>query len=191
MNFFSPPIPLRVVVANHVAIARLCSKQVPLLRRLGLYMNAQEMTGKRRFHMREARVAHGWLHGSAANDEQTSLASLPSIQRLVALGAAMTFPPTTLRFDNPQGVADALNGLLGFPQPEPGNRGNGWFGGYGCRWCAASRAWFVVLPANHGEIGEWVARLFRDAGCPEVTLGYEGGVSPEDGGRGFQISARL
>lgn len=191
MNFLSPPIPLESVIANHVAIARLCSKQVPLLRRLGLHKNAQEMAEKRRFHLREARVAYDWLHSGAANDAPTSQFNVPSFKRLASLAAAMTFPPITLHFDNPKGVADAINGLLGFQEPEPGFRENGWFGGYGCRWRSTARDWTVVLPASHGQIGEWVARLFRDAGCPDVTLSYAGCVSPEDGGRGFQVTARL
>jgi len=98
-------------------------------------------------------------------------------------------PPPTLHLQNPHQVAEVINDFTGNTAPKGGTRENGWFAGYGCRWCDASRAWFTVLPFGHESVAERLAQMFTKAGCKEVVTGYEGGIGPDNGGRGIQISA--
>ena len=91
----------------------------------------------------------------------------------------------------PEAFATRINKILEMPDPVPGNRVNGWFGGYGCRWCKCSRAWFTVLPFDMQSVAETVANMFMHAGLHDVTITLEGGVSKADGGKGYQVSARL
>lgn len=88
-------------------------------------------------------------------------------------------------------MAERINAMLGLPAPVRGTGANGWFGGYGCRWCDASRAWFTVLPFEAEAVSSSIAELFKDGGVREVTITNEGGVSRADGGRGLQVSAFL
>jgi hypothetical protein len=90
-----------------------------------------------------------------------------------------------------QAMAAQINTMLGLNAPEPGTRANGWFGGYGCRWCEASRAWFTVLPFDAEPVAAKVAELFKVGGAREVTITDEGGVSEAAGGRGLQVSAYI
>lgn len=88
-----------------------------------------------------------------------------------------------------QEMADKINAVLGMHAPVPGTRANGWFGGYGCRWCEASRAWFTVLPFSDRLLADEVAALLEAGGCRSVTVTNEGGVDESAGGRGLQVSA--
>ena len=85
--------------------------------------------------------------------------------------------------------AAEINGLLNFSAPQAGTKVNGWFGGYGCRWCEASRAWFTVVPYSYASVADQIAELFRSGNVGSVTITHEGGVSEADGGRGLQVSA--
>jgi hypothetical protein len=86
-------------------------------------------------------------------------------------------------------LGEQINQMLGYAAPEPGSKSNGWFGGYGCRWCSASRAWFATLPFEALSLSYTLADLFREAGCKTVTVSNSGGVSKEAGGLGIQVSA--
>ncbi|AVX93391.1 hypothetical protein PkP19E3_35475 (plasmid) [Pseudomonas koreensis] len=88
----------------------------------------------------------------------------------------------------PEAVAQRISKIIGFEPPVPGTSANGWFGGYGCRWCGASKAWFTVVPFNHRLAAEKVAQMFREAGV-EVTISNEGGLTQEEDGKGLQVSA--
>lgn len=88
----------------------------------------------------------------------------------------------------PQELAAQINAMLGLSAPVPGTAANDWFGGYGCRWCFASRAWFTVVPFDAAEVADKVAELFRAAGIA-ATITNEGGVSQAAQGRGLQVSA--
>lgn len=89
----------------------------------------------------------------------------------------------------PEAFAQRISKIIGFDPPVPGTSANGWFGGYGCRWCASSKAWFTVVPFNQQLVAEKVALIFRDAGLIDVKITNEGGVSQEDDGKGLQVSA--
>lgn len=89
----------------------------------------------------------------------------------------------------PQMMAATINAMLRLNAPEPGTKTNGWFGGYGCRWDAASRSWFTVLPFGADAVVEKLAALFKAGGACKVTVPNEGGVREADGGRGLQVSA--
>ncbi|MGT2457658.1 hypothetical protein ACU4GI_32670 [Cupriavidus basilensis] len=78
-----------------------------------------------------------------------------------------------------------LNRLLGLPEPVPGTRVNGWFGGFGCRWCHNSLAWFTVVPDSQASLAARAAQLCRDAGAIAVK------IHPEAGGMGIQVSAYI
>lgn len=78
--------------------------------------------------------------------------------------------------------ATVLNRMLDLPDPSPGTRANCWFGGYGCRWCASSRAWFTVVPHEQADVAQLAATLFREAGAIVK-------IHPEAGGAGLQVSA--
>ncbi|VVP30934.1 hypothetical protein [Pseudomonas fluorescens] len=88
----------------------------------------------------------------------------------------------------PEAFAQRINKIIGFETPAPGTKANGWFGGYGCRWCAASKAWFTVVPFAQPQVAEKVAQMLREAGV-DVTITNEGGVTQEDDGKGLQVSA--
>lgn len=88
----------------------------------------------------------------------------------------------------PSLTADRLNRILGLPTPQSGGPDNGWFPGYGCRWCKGSLAWFTVLPYDWADIANQVAEIFRAAGAT-VAIGNEAGLTKEAGGRGLQVSA--
>lgn len=88
----------------------------------------------------------------------------------------------------PQEMAAQVNAMLCLSAPVPGTAANGWFGGYGCRWCFASRAWFTVVPFDASAVANKVAELFRAAGIA-ATITNEGGVSQAAQGRGLQVSA--
>lgn len=90
----------------------------------------------------------------------------------------------------PQAMASQINEMLKVPDPVSGSRANGWFGGYGCRWCAASRAWFTVVHFDASDIAQTIADLFRSAGA-KVTISNEGGVAATQNGRGLQVSAYI
>lgn len=79
--------------------------------------------------------------------------------------------------------------MLSLNAPGRGTKANGWFGGYGCRWCDALRAWFTVLPFDAEPAAAKIAELFKAGGAREVAIKNEGGVSQADGGRGLQVSA--
>lgn len=70
----------------------------------------------------------------------------------------------------PEAYAQRITKIIGFEPPVPGSSANGWFGGYGCRWCAASKAWFTVVPFDQRPVAEKVAQMFRDAGVREVSI---------------------
>ncbi|KAA0946231.1 Conserved hypothetical protein (plasmid) [Pseudomonas veronii 1YdBTEX2] len=89
----------------------------------------------------------------------------------------------------PEAFAQRISKMIGFEPPVSGTAANGWFGGYGCRWCAASRAWFTVVPFDQLQVAEKVAQMFREAGVLDVRINNEGGVSQEDDGKGLQVSA--
>ncbi|WP_116894875.1 hypothetical protein [Pseudomonas savastanoi] len=89
----------------------------------------------------------------------------------------------------PEAYAQRISKIIGFEPPLPGTSSNGWFGGYGCRWCAASKAWFTVVPFDQRLVAEKVAQMFRNAGVLDVSINNEGGVSQEDDGKGLQVSA--
>jgi|LNAP01.1.fsa_nt_gb hypothetical protein len=93
--------------------------------------------------------------------------------------------------DNANAFSEQINKTLGFPSPDAGTKSNGWFGGYGCRWCSASQAWFTTLPFDALAIAYTLAELFNEAGCKTVTVTNSGGVSKADGGVGVQVSARI
>lgn len=95
----------------------------------------------------------------------------------------------TVAQQSPQSMAAQINAMLSFNAPDPGTKANGWFGGYGCRWCETSRAWFTVLPFDAEPVAAKVAALFKAGGSREVTITNEGGVSEAAGGRGLQVSA--
>lgn len=101
------------------------------------------------------------------------------------MGHAMTDNPML----SPVEFAHRVCEIIGFKPPVAASKVNGWFGGYGCRWCAASRAWFTVVPFEAASVAELVANLFREAGLLDVTISNEGGVSQADNGRGLQVSA--
>lgn len=86
-------------------------------------------------------------------------------------------------------MAKQINAMLNLNTPMPGTEANGWFGGYGCRWCDASRAWFTVLPFGADLAAAKIAELFKAGGAREVEISNEGGVSQSGGGRGLQVSA--
>jgi hypothetical protein len=88
----------------------------------------------------------------------------------------------------PEAFAQRINKIIGFDPPVRGTAANGWFGGYGCRWCAASQAWFTVVPFDQRQAAEKVAQMFREAGV-DVTITNEGGVPQDDDGKGLQVSA--
>jgi hypothetical protein len=89
----------------------------------------------------------------------------------------------------PEAFAQRISKIIGYEPPTGGNKANGWFGGYGCRWCAASKAWFTVVPFDQPQVAEKVAQMFRDAAVSDVTITNEGGISQEDDGKGLQVSA--
>lgn len=91
----------------------------------------------------------------------------------------------------PEAFATRINKILEMPDPVPGNRENGWFAGYGCRWCKFSKAWFTVLPFEMQPVAETVASMFKNAGLQEVTITLEAGVTQAEGGKGYQVSARI
>lgn len=91
--------------------------------------------------------------------------------------------------EHPEAVAKRINVMLGVAPPVPGTSANGWFPGYGCRWCPASKAWFTVVPFTLAEVASSIAMMFTAAGLTDVTVSNEGGVSQDDGGRGLQVSA--
>lgn len=88
----------------------------------------------------------------------------------------------------PEAFAQRINKIIGFDPPVRGTAANGWFGGYGCRWCGASQAWFTVVPFDQRQAADKVAQMFREAGV-DVTITNEGGVPQEDDGKGLQVSA--
>lgn len=96
--------------------------------------------------------------------------------------------PTVLQ-EFPEAFAKRINRILEMEDPVRGTRENGFFGGYGCRWCSASMAWFTILPFEMEPIAETVAKMFLSAGLQDVKITLEGGVSQTDGGRGYQVSA--
>lgn len=57
----------------------------------------------------------------------------------------------------PEAMAAWINALLGLSATVPGTSANGWFGGHGCRCCAASHAWFTVVPFEPPEVADKVA----------------------------------
>lgn len=89
----------------------------------------------------------------------------------------------------PEAFAQRISKIIGYEPPAVGNQANGWFGGYGCRWCAASKAWFTVVPFDQRQVAEKVAQMFRETGLVDVTISNEGGVSQEENGKGLQVSA--
>lgn len=93
--------------------------------------------------------------------------------------------------ENANALSEQINQALGFTSPDAGTKSNGWFGGYGCRWCAASRAWFATLPYDAMGIAYALAELFNEAGCKSVTVTNSGGISKADGGVGIQVSGRI
>lgn len=95
---------------------------------------------------------------------------------------------TMLASQTPQAMASQINAILGVPDPVTGTSSNGWFGGYGCRWCAASCAWFTVIPFDASEGALKIADIFRAAGA-SVSVSNEGGISEVESGRGLQVSA--
>lgn len=98
-------------------------------------------------------------------------------------------PMTVVQQQTPQAIATQINAMLRLNAPVAGTKANGWFGGYGCRWCEASRARFAIAPFDAEPAAKQVADLFRSGGASSVTISYEGGVSKADGGRGLQVSA--
>jgi hypothetical protein len=90
---------------------------------------------------------------------------------------------------SPQTMAAQINAMLDLSMPVPGTSANGWFGGYGCRWCNGSRAWFTVLPFGAELAATKIAEVFKAGGASSVAITNEGGVSEADGGRGLQVSA--
>jgi hypothetical protein len=83
-----------------------------------------------------------------------------------------------------QAMTSQIDEMVQVPDPVLGTRANGWFDGYGCCWCAASRAWFPVVSFDASEIAENVAKLFKAAGAT-VTLSNEGGLFAAQQGRGL------
>jgi hypothetical protein len=47
-------------------------------------------------------------------------------------------PMSSVLKEFPEAFATRINKILEMPDPVPGNRENGWFAGYGCRWCKFS-----------------------------------------------------
>lgn len=87
-----------------------------------------------------------------------------------------------------EAMADQINEILKRPRPVLGTSQNGYFGGYGCRWCKYSRAWFVVLPFEEETTARKIGDVFTEAGA-KVTIGNEAGLAQSQGGRGLQVSA--
>jgi len=91
----------------------------------------------------------------------------------------------------PEAFAQRINKILDIPSPGPATSANNFFGGYGCRWCRNSRAWFTVLPFDMEPVAHTVAQMFRNAAVTSVTVSLEGGVPQNEGGKGFQVSAYI
>mgnify|MGYP000388869097 FL=1 len=91
----------------------------------------------------------------------------------------------------PEAFATRVNKILEMPDPVPGNRENGWFAGYGCRWCNFSKAWLIILPFDMMPVAESVASMFMNAGLQDVTITLEAGLTQAEGGKGYQVSARI
>lgn len=99
--------------------------------------------------------------------------------------------PESLNLRDPREAASVINAILELPEPQGGTRENGWFAGYGCRWCRASQAWITVVPFGQDPLVERLMDLFKAAGCKEVVKSNEGGLGPDQDGQGVQVSAYI